>query len=151
MRPTIITTLFAAFALTTAAPPANTTAPPATTAATIAVSPPSPPPVYNDAYPGGSLLLVSEAPGQRPVEFRQPVDINAVTPIDPPRNAIQNITHIKFLYFLNVLESKVECHAYKDKAALQPFRVPFTKARPLELKWNDGVVEVMSVLCIVVV
>jgi hypothetical protein len=133
MRSTILTTLFAAFAMTTAAPPA------------------APAPAYNDAYPGGSLLLVSEAAGQRPVEFRQPVDINAVTAIDPPRNAITNITHIKFLYFLNVLETKVECHAYKDKDALQPFRVPFTKARPLELKWNDGVVEVTSVLCVVVV
>jgi hypothetical protein len=133
MRPNILTTLFAAFAMTTAAPPAG------------------PPPAYNDSYPGGSLLLVSEAAGQRPVEFRQPVDINSVTAIDPPRNAITNVTHVKFLYFLNVLETKVECHAYKDKAALQPFRVPFTKARPLELRWNDGLVEVMSVLCIVVV
>lgn len=57
---------------------------------------------------------------------------------------------MKFLYFLNVMETKVECHAYKDKAALQPFRVPFTKARQLELKWNEGVVEIKSVLCIVV-
>ena len=104
MRSAILTTLFAASALTTAAPPST------------------PPSAYMDTYPGGSILLVSNMTGQRPTEFRYPININKVTVVDPPSSAINNITEVKFFYFLNVEEAKVECHAYLDEAGLKPFR-----------------------------
>jgi hypothetical protein len=78
-----------------------------------------------DIYPGGFLFLVSDTPGQRPSQFRQPVDINKVTLLEPPMSALTTITTIKFDYFLNVEENKVQCHAYLE--GLQPFGVPFTK------------------------
>lgn len=133
MRSAILTTFFAALTLAAAAPQSTI------------------PPPYTDAHPGGSLLLVSNITGQRPTEFRLPVDINRVTVIDPPKSAINDITQIKFQYFLNVETSKVECHAYLDEAGLEPFRVPFTKVKPLETVWKDKPTKVKSILCIVVV
>jgi hypothetical protein len=136
----ILTTLFSILALTTATP--------------IQAIPPLSPPPYLDVYPGGSIFLVSDTPGQRPTEFRQPIDINKVTVLEPPTSAIANITQIKFGYFVNVDESKVQCHAYLDEEGLKPFRKPFTKERAvLETmeKKKKKVVQVKSVLCIVVV
>lgn len=42
-------------------------------------------------------------------------------------SALTTITTIKFDYFLNAEENKVQCHAYLDAEGLQPFGVPFTK------------------------
>lgn len=133
MRSAILTTLFAASALTTAAPPST------------------PPSAYMDTYPGGSILLVSNMTGQRPTEFRYPININKVTVVDPPSSAINNITEVKFFYFLNVEEAKVECHAYLDEAGLKPFRKPFTKIMPLNTTSEGKATPIKSVLCIMVV
>jgi hypothetical protein len=136
MRSAILATLFAASALTTAAPPST---PPST-----------PPSAYMDTYPGGSIVLVSNMTGQRPTEFRYPININKVTVVDPPSSAINNITEVKFFYFLNVEEAKVECHAYLDEAGLKPFRKPFTKVKPLNTTSEGKAIPIKSVLCIVV-
>lgn len=135
----ILTTLSALLALITATPIED-------------IPPPSPPP-YLDVYPGGSIFLVSDTPGQRPTEFRQPTDINKVTILEPPTSAIANITQIKFGYFVNVDESKVQCHAYLDEERLKPFRKPFTKEKAVleTMGKKKKVVQVKSVLCIVVV
>jgi hypothetical protein len=113
--------------------------------------PPSIPQGSTDIYPGGSLYLLSDTPGQRATSFRQPVDINKVTILDLPMSAMATITEIKFYYFLNVDESKVQCHAYLDEEGLKPFGMPFTKFRTLDAMYNGEVIVVRSVLCIVVV
>jgi hypothetical protein len=113
--------------------------------------PPSIPQGSTDIYPGGSLFLLSDTPGQRATSFRQPVDINKVTILDLPMSAMATITEIKFNYFLNVDESKVQCHAYLDEEGLKPFGMPFTKFRTLDAMYNGEVIVVRSVLCIVVV
>lgn len=137
MRTSILAPLFALLALSFASP-------------IQAIPPPSPPP-YKDVYPGGSIILVSDTPGQRPINIRQPIDLNKVTVLEPPTSATTTITNIKFGYFLNIEESKVRCQAYLDEEGLKPFRVPFTKIKPLETRWNEKVIEVKSVLCIVVI
>jgi len=121
---------------------------------TTVTATPLPPPIpqgSTDIYPGGSLFLVSDTPGQRPSSFRQPVDINKVTLLEPPMSSLTTVTTIKFDYFLNVKEEKVQCHAYLDAEGLQPFGVPFTKFKELDTKWRGELIQVVSVLCIVVV
>jgi hypothetical protein len=91
----ILTALFSILALATATP--------------IQAIPPLSPPPYLDVYPGGSIFLVSDTPGQRPTEFRQPIDINKVTVLEP-QPAPSPISHRSNSATLSML-TRAKCNA----------------------------------------
>lgn len=129
MRASILTALFGAFALTAAAPQAVDN--------------------IREGYPGGSVLLVNNKPGQPGDPTRLHIDINKVTLVPAPSSYVPFFNVIKFHYFLNVDEDKVVCHAFYDNQGLIPIGAPFTKAAPLELARKKKSISVGSILCIV--
>lgn len=137
MRTAIITALLGALALATAAPQSK----------------------YNDNDPGGSVVLIDErsiifmkeAPGHMyGSRTRQHVEMNKLAVLNPPGKG-QEFHRIEFDYFLNVNETKVQCHTFHDAEGFKPFGMPLMKSKPLKLRQpDDSVVVLRSILCLII-